>query len=420
MKNPPWTSRRRRASRAPRGVEVLLIRLASWLGVRAAHPENVMAPLALGQAWALLQAAGIEADLIDTELGGWDRARLVEALSARSPRLVVLAGISPSVPLMVELAGALRARLPRAFLLAVGQHATAEPADLLGPGGFDACATGEAEETILDLARAQADGELAAIPGLVLAAHHGATPIRGQERPLRSDLDALPWSWHPSFLDRRYRVYFPVDVPGRLRWGFVLASRGCPHGCIYCSGTLRNSYGRAYRHRSPESVTAVVGALAARGVTVLHFQDDVFSEDRAHTLALVRPSPAANARCPSPSRPAWIAWTRSCSGPSGEPAASRSDSGSRPAPRPSRTACARAAPSRRPGTPSAMLARPGCAGSASSCSAARARPLRRWSRPWRSRASWTRISCRWPFSRPIRAPGSGTTSPPRSARPSPS
>ena len=66
----------------------------------------------------------------------------------------------------------------------------------------------------------------------------------------------------------------------------MLGSRGCPFPCSYCSGTLRNSYGRAARLRSPASVAHEVRWLGSLGFTVLHFKDDVFSLDRDHTLAL--------------------------------------------------------------------------------------------------------------------------------------
>ncbi len=266
---------------------VVLVRLATWLERAAAHPENVMAPLKLGWAAALLEQQGCAFRLIDTELGGWDPGRLAREIEADRPDLIVVDGTSTSVPLMLELSGRWRERLPDSLLLAVGQHATILPGTLLGPGGYHACALQEYEEIVADVA-AGLGGDLAQIPGLALpgGGDGGGDVLRTAERPLRDDLDALPLPLHRLFRDARNRVYHPTGVARRIRWGFSMSTRGCPYPCVYCSGTLRNSSGRAYRKRSPEGVAAEVRLLHSLGFTVMHFKDDIFTLDRDHTLAL--------------------------------------------------------------------------------------------------------------------------------------
>ncbi len=254
---------------------VALVRLASWLELQAHHPENVMAPIELAYAAGLLEERGIPWSLIDTELGRYDLDSLLRQLEAERPRLIAVQGISSVAPLMLQLAEALRQRLPEAFLLAVGQHASVEPVSLLGPGAYHACAVREYEETVVELATTLPSGDPASVPGLLLA---GEPPAASPERPLRRDLDTLPFPAHHALRDRGYRVYHPVRRVRRIR--------GCPYPCTYCSPTLRNSYGTAYRHRSPENVLAEVELLRSLGFTVLHFKDDVFSLDREHTLAL--------------------------------------------------------------------------------------------------------------------------------------
>ncbi len=267
----------------------VLIRLATWLDRPAAHPENVMAPLVLGWAASLLDQGGHPVRLLDTELGHWDEAALSAAVADFSPDLVVVHATSTSVPLMRTLAARWRRRLPRAFLLATGQHATVLPETLLGAEGYHACALQEPEEAIAELAAALgARRALDTVPGLVLADPDAPeAPVRTAPRPLRDDLDALPLPAHQHFLDRNYRVYHPTGVRRRIRWGFAMTSRGCPYPCVYCSGTLRNSSGRSYRRRSPENVLAEVQLLQRLGRTVMHFKDDIFTFDRDHSLALL-------------------------------------------------------------------------------------------------------------------------------------
>jgi radical SAM superfamily enzyme YgiQ (UPF0313 family) len=264
----------------------VLIRLATWLDRPAAHPENVMAPLELGWAASLLEGAGHEMILLDTELGHWDGRSLPAAVEAFEPDLVVVHATSTSVPLMLQLAGRWRLKLPRAVLLASGQHATVLPETLLEAGAFHAAAVREPEETIFEVAEAlAARRSLDTVPGLVLAG--GSSVVRTAERPLRDDLDALPLPAHRLFRDRNYRVYHPTGLRRRIKWGFAMTSRGCPYPCVYCSGTLRNSSGRGYRRRSPENVWTEVRLLQSLGRTVMHFKDDIFTFDRDHSLALL-------------------------------------------------------------------------------------------------------------------------------------
>lgn len=263
----------------------VLIRLATWLQREAAHPENVMVPLELGYAAALLDERGHPHKLLDTELGYWDEEGLAKTVDDWSPDLVVVQGTSPSVPLMLRLAERWRRSLPDTVLMATGQHATVLPDTLLERGGFDLCGLHESEEAVADVADALASGRpLDEVAGLVLADEAG--PQHTATRALRDELDELPFPLHRLFTDRGYRVYHPTGLRRRIRWGFAMTSRGCPYPCVYCSGTLRNSSGRSWRARSAGSVLGEIGVLQDLGMTVLHFKDDLFSFDKDRTLEL--------------------------------------------------------------------------------------------------------------------------------------
>ncbi len=46
---------------------VVFIRIPSWWGRQAAHPENVTSPLDIGYSVALLERSGVPAEIIDVE-----------------------------------------------------------------------------------------------------------------------------------------------------------------------------------------------------------------------------------------------------------------------------------------------------------------------------------------------------------------
>jgi radical SAM superfamily enzyme YgiQ (UPF0313 family) len=97
---------------------------------------------------------------------------------------------------------------------------------------------------------------------------------------LIKNLDKLPFPKHDWFLNGRYLAFYPIKILKRIRWGFVESSRGCPYKCIFCSPTLRISFGKRYRVRSAENVVDEIEYLVSRGVNVIKFVDDEFTLDR--------------------------------------------------------------------------------------------------------------------------------------------
>lgn len=266
--------------------KVLLVRLASWAEMRKAHPENVMAPLELGYAVRLLEERGHQAELVDTETGAYTEQDVQRIVRDARPSVIVIVGITTAMPSVMRLGRFVREALPDAFVVAAGQHATARPGDFFQEGRpFDACLLYEYEESIAEIVDALGAGNVAAVRGVALPAADG-TVLRTAARPLREDLDALPYPRHELFMRDEYTVFHPTDVRRRRRWGFLMTSRGCPYPCLYCSPTLRNSYGRGMRWRSVENVVGEMEYLARLGCTVLHFKDDIFTVHRERTLEL--------------------------------------------------------------------------------------------------------------------------------------
>ena len=270
------------------GGDVLIVRIASWADIPKAHPENVMAPIKLGTAISLMELSGHRVTLIDGETHAFTREDVLRAFRTGRPDIVILHGITTAVRSVNELGQAARDLLPGALIVASGQHATARPGDFFKDRGvFDACAQYEYEEALAELVDARAAGaSLSTVPGLSLP---GATPgeaISTGPRPLREDLDHLPFPKHALFMRPEYTVFHPTNVVRRRQWGFLMSSRGCPYPCLYCSPTLRNSYGRKMRYRSIENVGEEVALLERLGATVLHFKDDIFTMDKERTHAL--------------------------------------------------------------------------------------------------------------------------------------
>ena len=106
------------------------------------------------------------------------------------------------------------------------------------------------------------------------------------KRFMVQDPDKLPFPFYTPEELHAYRSIHPVQVSQRVTWGFLTATRGCPHGCMFCSEVMRVSIGRRLRSRSPANVTDEMEHLARQGANICSFQDDSFSANRHFVEAL--------------------------------------------------------------------------------------------------------------------------------------
>ncbi len=172
----------------------------------------------------------------DCFLYGLTLARIVERIPADSRIIGVSAGFSFEWPTCRQLIGMIRARFPEALLIGGGEHVTAMPAESLMETDLDIGVLGEGEETMLEIAEALRDDAFdpADVTGIVYREAGGGL-VETPRRPRRRDLDRIPWpAWDlvpmEGYLSRGYG--FGVD---RGRSMPLIASRGCPYQCTFCS-----------------------------------------------------------------------------------------------------------------------------------------------------------------------------------------
>lgn len=267
------------------GRPVFFVRIPSWLGVRNRHPENCEAPVDLGYCCTIASDRGFLPVLLDMETGLISRQDLIGAVRQLKPAAVFLSGITPAVPVMLDLASRIRSIDPDCLITALGQHADYSPGTFLFPGSpFTLTTKGEFEVTVGEILSELARKGDVRVPGTM--SWVDGRPASNGSRRLLADLDSLGMPDHRFFMSPAYRYLHPMQTPVRRRWGFIQASRGCPFSCIYCSKTLRTSFGPQIRTRSPESVVEEMKALQKMGVTTVVFTDDLFNSSKERVMAL--------------------------------------------------------------------------------------------------------------------------------------
>ena len=207
-------------------------------------------PLGLAYIASVLEKVGHKTLIVDSPTLRIDMKRFLQITKEFKPDIV---GISLSTPLAPRGYGAakkLREEFPDIILIAGGPHATYMYNEALN-NGFHIVVRSEGELTMLELidvlARYGFNTEaLKKVKGIVFRDRDGRTIVT-EPRPLIEDLDALPF---PA------RHLLPMDkytVLGKnIKAAHIMASRGCPYGCIFC---LTSYYwGRRVRIRSAKNV----------------------------------------------------------------------------------------------------------------------------------------------------------------------
>lgn len=174
-------------------------------------------------------------------------------------------------------AAAIKARHPGGTIVMGGHHPTAMPEHVLASPFVDYVLRGEGEASLPLLAAALRDRRpLADIPGIAFRREDGRLHVNP---PATASADRLPLPALDRIDRRRYRRH------GRGS-AVVVASRGCPLRCSYCSVAAADWL--PYRRRPVERVLAEIeAAVLGRGVGFIDFEDENLALDRGWFLALL-------------------------------------------------------------------------------------------------------------------------------------
>jgi anaerobic magnesium-protoporphyrin IX monomethyl ester cyclase len=175
-------------------------------------------------------------------------------------------------PLARDLIQRVRSKLPDAIIVAGGEHVTAEPVGALEDApGLDYVLVGEGDRVICDLLDHMQAGESVANVAGVYYRSNGDIKMAGSTSRIRA-VDELPWpAWDLVPLENYLR--------GGHGWGVnrgrnmpIVASRGCPYQCTFCSNPVM--WTQKWLVRPPEDVVKEIKFYIAKyRATNFDFQD---------------------------------------------------------------------------------------------------------------------------------------------------
>ena len=153
-------------------MRVMFIRMSQRQIYSNHHPQNVVPPLDIAYCMSVLEDEGHHVDFIDTASRNLDNGDILKKVEEFRPEIAAVSFTTVTKKISMDLAGRIKGRYPKVFLIAFGQHPSSLPGSILGPdSAFDACIRGESEMTFRELVGRLSDGmEYADVDGI---SYHG-------------------------------------------------------------------------------------------------------------------------------------------------------------------------------------------------------------------------------------------------------
>ncbi len=231
---------------------------------------------------AALQKEGHSVQYIDADIDNLSNKEIVGLLLNFACDVVGITMNTFQAKAAIDLAKAIKKRRQDIKIIVGGPHPSALKKNILiDYPWIDIVCKGESEETIVELAQAIADSKaLSKIEGI--SYRTGDNIYENADRKLIRDINQIPFPAYALAGDlKRYPGAQPVLKPPSMH---IMASRGCPFHCIFCTKSV---WGNTVRFRTPQNITDEVEFLHRRfGINEIFFQDDTMNLNRKWFLSV--------------------------------------------------------------------------------------------------------------------------------------
>lgn len=238
-----------------------------------------------------LKDAGHTVDLLHL-IRPWEREEFVGEITKRAPDVLAFSATTMMYPKVRLYSGWAKEALADLPTICGGTHAQLAPADIVpNTPSIDFAVRGEGDFAMVELIEALWNGtDPLSVQNVWGRRLPGGRPwhwtdrgkdanvICGPVRPLIEDLDSLPFPDRNLFNEE-------LLCGDQRRRGTIMASRGCPYSCTYCSNHIqRRQYSnrKAYvRFRSVKHVISELRSLIAQSpeLEFIRFDDDILTWD---------------------------------------------------------------------------------------------------------------------------------------------
>jgi radical SAM superfamily enzyme YgiQ (UPF0313 family) len=252
------------------------------------RPRYVMFPLFMAYAAAVLEQEGFAVRVIDGVPLNLREGEFLARVLETSPDVIFFEPNAAVIDDTLRLMKILRETVPATLVLG-GSHATFRAQHLIESHAFVDCVViGEYERSLLRLVECLRDGgSVASLRGIAYRDERGKAVLNDRSEAI-APLDDLPIPARHLF-----PAYFDTDM-SVYRDGFnqhspsfhMHSSRGCPFKCNFCDRIHVLFADNRQRFFSPGRVVKEMLHVKAAGAREVYFDDDNFTSNKAHVMAL--------------------------------------------------------------------------------------------------------------------------------------
>ncbi|MFH1751749.1 MAG: radical SAM protein [archaeon] len=220
----------------------------------------------------MLKKAGFEVSFIDSIFEQLSSKEFIERIKKLNPELLVFESKTPIIKKNWILVEEIKKVMPKIIVAVVGDHVSVLPEETLKNSKIDFVLTGgDFDVSMLKLAKHLADKKNPLPKGCYYKKNNKIVSTgkyelleKLDELPL-IDRNIIPWkNYHENWQLHKHMAY-------------ILASRGCPYKCTFCSWP-QMLYGERVRERSPKNVVQEMQELVEKlKVKEIFFDDDTFT-----------------------------------------------------------------------------------------------------------------------------------------------
>ncbi len=244
----------------------------SPISIQIHHP-----PLGLLNVAAVLEKAGYEVSICDASINSMDFEQIRVELR-KGYDIIGITTLTATRDAAYLCAAIAKEENRNSTVIMGGPHITfiAEAALRMLPS-VDIVVRGEGELTMLELLpRISAGQSYHGIAGVSFRDSEGQAHSNPDREAIK-DLDSLPFpAWHLVPMPKYFEVFAVREFSVQKPCTVMMASRGCPGNCSFCSN--RAMWGVGVRRRTVESVIEEIKLLHRNyGVKDIHFLDDTFT-----------------------------------------------------------------------------------------------------------------------------------------------
>jgi len=248
--------------------------------------SDALPSIGLAYIGAVLRNNGINVKILDAYAEETKIQDIVQVVTNNQIDLIGISVLTTSADLVEEIVHTLRKEAPSVIVVLGNVHASIFAENILLRDGADIIVHNEGEYTMLDIVQAlEKESPLNEIDGISFK--QDGKIIHTKSREFISDLDQLPYPAWDLYDIKKYQTDPRTEVKDTLFRYQILATRGCPNQCTFCSSRSAKSLGTKYRMRKPKAIVDEIEHLYLNfGARTILFMDLAFPLVKEHAMAV--------------------------------------------------------------------------------------------------------------------------------------